>query len=641
MRRLGLLATALLMGLSGVASAQQTAPVLEVGAQADRGQGAQSEGAGQLRQGGRRHPRRPSASAATARPWPRTSSTSRTSPGMLKGGKRGPALVPGKADESLLFRMAAHRVEPVMPPKDKKEQTPLTPRGARPAQALDRRGAKDDSAEQRTTRGQAEADRARRAAARRPADRRRGHDGRRHARRRRAGERRPGLRRRLGPGDRHPRRPQGHHPVAPVQPRRQPAGGRQLPDRHPLERPDRRPAKTPRPATPTGPGDRRLGRRQTGDLGRPGQDGPVLGPGRRQADCDQSNQPALRCTALALSPDGKTLCRRRRRTDSSASSTPATARSVRRSRGTPGRRRRRLPARGRASRLVSVSADGTGASGRSPMAPCPGRRQARSEAGRARVDRPRAAQGPAPRRGRHARRQGHRHRGRRRDGPALGRRRRQAAAARSRPGTRGRSWPWPSAPTATLLATARPTRRRGSSRSRTAKLVRTLTGHAGPVQSVAFSPKGDRLATAGADGGIKVWETATGQGVIAFGHTAPGGAAIQPIQAVAFTADGGARLGLGRQDPQDLDVRGRLVRDEAARPARLPRPGPRLQPRRHAAGGRRRRAVAVGRGQDLGGRQGDARPVARRAPLRHRLRPPVQPRRHEARLRPRPTSSSR
>src|SRR4051812_38641371 len=46
--------------------------------------------------------------------------------GMLKGGKRGPAVVPGKADASLLFQMAAHRVEPVMPPKDKKGAEPLT-----------------------------------------------------------------------------------------------------------------------------------------------------------------------------------------------------------------------------------------------------------------------------------------------------------------------------------------------------------------------------------------------------------------------------------------------------------------------------------------------------------------------------------
>src|SRR5919112_336420 len=45
--------------------------------------------------------------------------------GMLKGGKRGPALVPGRADESLLFQIAAHLVDPVMPPKEKKEAQPL------------------------------------------------------------------------------------------------------------------------------------------------------------------------------------------------------------------------------------------------------------------------------------------------------------------------------------------------------------------------------------------------------------------------------------------------------------------------------------------------------------------------------------
>lgn len=45
---------------------------------------------------------------------------------MKRGGKRGPAIVPGKADESLLFRMAAHRVAPVMPPEGKKAAHPLT-----------------------------------------------------------------------------------------------------------------------------------------------------------------------------------------------------------------------------------------------------------------------------------------------------------------------------------------------------------------------------------------------------------------------------------------------------------------------------------------------------------------------------------
>jgi WD40 repeat protein len=66
------------------------------------------------------------------------------------------------------------------------------------------------------------------------------------------------------------------------------------------------------------------------------------------------------------------------------------------------------------------------------------------------------------------------------------------------------------------------------------KLIRTLAGHAGPVRGVAISPRGDRIATADTKGGLKVWEMATGLGVIAFGHTAPGGAAIQPLQKVAF-----------------------------------------------------------------------------------------------------------
>jgi WD40 repeat protein len=70
------------------------------------------------------------------------------------------------------------------------------------------------------------------------------------------------------------------------------------------------------------------------------------------------------------------------------------------------------------------------------------------------------------------------------------------------------------------------------------KVLRTLTGHRGPLRSVAFSPRGDRLATAGAEGGLKLWETAGGRGVIAFGHTPPSGTTLQPIQKVAFTGEG-------------------------------------------------------------------------------------------------------
>jgi len=39
---------------------------------------------------------------------------------MLRGGESGPALVPGKASESLLFQLAAHLQKPRMPPKDNK-----------------------------------------------------------------------------------------------------------------------------------------------------------------------------------------------------------------------------------------------------------------------------------------------------------------------------------------------------------------------------------------------------------------------------------------------------------------------------------------------------------------------------------------
>src|SRR5947199_1935033 len=44
---------------------------------------------------------------------------------LLKGGKRGPAVVPGKPAESLLIRAAGHAAEPFMPPP--KTDDPLTP----------------------------------------------------------------------------------------------------------------------------------------------------------------------------------------------------------------------------------------------------------------------------------------------------------------------------------------------------------------------------------------------------------------------------------------------------------------------------------------------------------------------------------
>ena len=52
-----------------------------------------------------------------------------------------------------------------------------------------------------------------------------------------------------------------------------------------------------------------------------------------------------------------------------------------------------------------------------------------------------------------------------------------------------------------------------------------------------------------------MWETATGLGVIAFGHTAPSGAAIQPLQKVVFRGAGVDRFGVGRRHAQDVEFR--------------------------------------------------------------------------------------
>ena len=62
--------------------------------------------------------------------------------------------------------------------------------------------------------------------------------------------------------------------------------------------------------------------------------------------------------------------------------------------------------------------------------------------------------------------------------------------------------------------------------------VRTLSGHTGPVTSLAYSPDGAYILSGGEDGTLKLWETGTGREVRTFtGHKGP-------VTGVAFGPDG-------------------------------------------------------------------------------------------------------
>ena len=60
----------------------------------------------------------------------------------------------------------------------------------------------------------------------------------------------------------------------------------------------------------------------------------------------------------------------------------------------------------------------------------------------------------------------------------------------------------------------------------------TLKGHTGPVFDTTFSPNGSRIASAGFDGTVKVWDVATGQATLTLAGTSG------LVSSAAFSPDG-------------------------------------------------------------------------------------------------------
>ena len=76
----------------------------------------------------------------------------------------------------------------------------------------------------------------------------------------------------------------------------------------------------------------------------------------------------------------------------------------------------------------------------------------------------------------------------------------------------------------------------------TGEHFRTLRGHIGPVYSVSFSPDGQKLASGGGDGAVRLWDVKTGKHLRAL-IARPGGVGTpvewpRYVESVSFSPEG-------------------------------------------------------------------------------------------------------